>query len=355
MNALRCCAAVLLVATLPHTAAAEASAVDRDTCVNSDNTATPDAAMAACTRLVEALARGELTAPEGAAVHMIRGNLYAVRRDVEHAIADYDRAIALDADRALAFFNRAGALVASGQIDRALADYNRAIELDPMDADAYVGRARVLYQKKDFVAALADYNAALRLTPDDVDALAERGDAHERAGMYDRASDDYSRLIAIEPGNAKAWNNRCWDRAVLGRLDDALGDCNEALRLAPTDPGSTRRLPTMMRRSPATRASRARCTAAAKQSYAPRRTWKAAAPISPQRKRSIRASPPNLPVMGSVSERYCSGSVATESTAPTASLVRGSGPRPSAKARSSTRRPCSSPGRPKFPSMQRGS
>ena len=106
MNALRCCVAALLVAALPHAAAGEASAVDRDACINLDSTATADAAMAACTRLVEALARGELTPQEGAAVHMVRGNLYAVRRDIDRAIADYDRAIALDADRAVAFFNR---------------------------------------------------------------------------------------------------------------------------------------------------------------------------------------------------------------------------------------------------------
>ena len=52
--------------------------------------------------------------------------------------------------------------------------------------------------------------------------------------------------------------------------------------------------------------------------------------------------------------RYCSGSC-SNSTPFILSRVRGSGPRPSAKANSSTRRPCSSPGRPKFPSTQRGS
>jgi tetratricopeptide (TPR) repeat protein len=35
-----------------------------------------------------------------------------------------------------------------------------------------------------------------------------------------------------------AWNNRCWDRALSGRLEDALADCDEALRLAPDDPGT---------------------------------------------------------------------------------------------------------------------
>jgi tetratricopeptide (TPR) repeat protein len=68
--------------------------------------------------------------------------------------------------------------------------------------------------------------------------LAERGDANERAGLYDRAAEDYGRLIDIEPSNAKAWNNRCWDRAVLGRLEEALADCSEALRLAPDDPAT---------------------------------------------------------------------------------------------------------------------
>src|SRR5260370_15735183 len=201
MSTLQSCAFALLLAVstgISATALAQTAQilVDRDSCINSNNAATPEPAIAACTRLLEALARGEISGPEGAAVHVARGNLHAARGDVERAIGDYDRAIMLDPNPAVAFFNRAGALAASGEIDRALADYDRAIELDPMDADAHVGRGRAHYQKKDY-AAIADYDTALRLVPADVEALAERGDAHERAGLYDRAAEDYSRLLVI--------------------------------------------------------------------------------------------------------------------------------------------------------------
>jgi len=57
--------------------------VDRDSCINSNNAATPEPAIAACTRLLEALARGEISGPEGAAVHVARGNLHAVQGDVD--------------------------------------------------------------------------------------------------------------------------------------------------------------------------------------------------------------------------------------------------------------------------------
>ena len=51
---------------------------------------------------------------------------------------------------------------------------------------------------------------------------------------------------------------------------------------------------------------------------------------------------------------YCSGST-SPSLALMVLMVLGSTPRPAAKAMSSKRCPCSSPGSPKFPSMQRGS
>jgi tetratricopeptide (TPR) repeat protein len=233
MNTFRRLAAALLLAVpagISVAVFAQPTAIpaDREACITSGNAATPAAAIAACTRLLEALGPGEIASSEGAAVYIARGNLNAVQGEVDRAIADYDTAITLDPNRAVAFFNRATALMEKGEIDRALFDFEHAIELDPMDADAHVGRGRAYYRKKDYAAALTDYDEALRLVPDNPEALAERGDANERAGLYDSAAEDYGRLIDIEPSNAKAWNNRCWDRAVLGRLEEALADCNEA-------------------------------------------------------------------------------------------------------------------------------
>jgi len=164
MNTLQSCALALLLTGIWTTAVAQRAQIsaDREACNNPKDAAAPEQAIAACARLLEALARGEITGPEGAAVHVARGNLYAVQGDVDRAIGDYDGAIMLDPNRAVAFLNRAAALAASGNIDRALADYDRAIELDPMDADAHMGRGRAHYQKKDYAAAVADYEAARR-------------------------------------------------------------------------------------------------------------------------------------------------------------------------------------------------
>src|SRR5258708_12020164 len=122
MNTLQSCAVALLLLAVPNGISAIALAqtaqisTDRDSCIKSNNAATPEPAIAACTRLLEALARGEISVPEGAAVHVARGNLHAVAGDVERAIGDYDRAIMLDPNRAVAFFNPPALLPPTAQM-----------------------------------------------------------------------------------------------------------------------------------------------------------------------------------------------------------------------------------------------
>jgi tetratricopeptide (TPR) repeat protein len=53
----------------------------------------------------------------------------------------------------------------------------------------------------------------------------------EALRQRDGAIADYGEAIRLTPANAAAWSGRCWSRAIIGELEPALADCNEALRL----------------------------------------------------------------------------------------------------------------------------
>jgi tetratricopeptide (TPR) repeat protein len=50
---------------------------------------------------------------------------------------------------------------------------------------------------------------------------------------YRSAIDVYGQWIRLQPENPTARNGRCWDRAIVGDLEAALTDCDEAIRLKP--------------------------------------------------------------------------------------------------------------------------
>ena len=63
-----------------------------------------------------------------------------------------------------------------------------------------------------------------------------RGNARMMQSDYRGAIDDFNLSLKLGAGNAEALHERCWARAVLNKeLEEALADCNEALRLKPND------------------------------------------------------------------------------------------------------------------------
>ena len=63
-----------------------------------------------------------------------------------------------------------------------------------------------------------------------------RATAYEENKQYDLAISDATAAITLDPTESVLWNARCWNRAILGDLPDAVQDCNRALQLAPEDP-----------------------------------------------------------------------------------------------------------------------
>jgi tetratricopeptide (TPR) repeat protein len=123
----------------------------------------------------------------------------------------------------------------NGELDRAISDYSQAIKLNGRLAVAYNNRGVAYDRKADYERAIHDYDQAIKLKPSS-ETHFNRGNVYLAKSQYDRAIDDFNQAIKLRPDFAPAFDNRCWARAVVGILKQALADCNEALRLMPRNP-----------------------------------------------------------------------------------------------------------------------
>jgi tetratricopeptide (TPR) repeat protein len=133
-----------------------------------------------------------------------------------------------------AFNNRGVAYRLKGDYDSAIQDYGQAIKLNAKFATAHVNRGVAYDNKGEYDRAIQDYDQAIKLKPS-AEAYFNRGNAYLRKGQHDHAIDDYNQALKLKPEFASAFDNRCWARAVVGILRQALADCNEALRLVPNN------------------------------------------------------------------------------------------------------------------------
>jgi tetratricopeptide (TPR) repeat protein len=130
------------------------------------------------------------------------------------------------------FSNRALAYRQKGDLDRAVQDYGQAIKLNGKLASIYNNRGVAYDRKGEFDRAIQDYEQAIKLKPSP-EAFFNRGNAHLAKAQYDHAIDDYNQAIRLKADFGPAYDNRCWARAVVGILKQALADCSIALRLMP--------------------------------------------------------------------------------------------------------------------------
>jgi tetratricopeptide (TPR) repeat protein/predicted aspartyl protease len=167
-----------------------------------------------------------------------RGAAFAARHDFEHAIADLTRACELAPGEASYFYQRALAHWGNSQPDPAMADFDQALKLKPDDLPSLVARADLHVRRKENPAAIADLDAAARVAPKEADVRLRLADLYLFAGQFASAVAQSSLWIdnhgREEVQMPRARNLRCWSRALWGQeLDQALNDCDVALRLRP--------------------------------------------------------------------------------------------------------------------------
>ncbi len=168
-----------------------------------------------------------------------RGAASAARKDYVHAIDDLNRACELAPTEASYFYQRGMVHWNNHEPDLARADLDQALKLKPEDPSALIARARLgvrLHEPEETLAA--QRAAADRVLPKDSDDRRLLGELYADAGQFGAAVLQYSKWIETHQREnvtmASALNSRCWARARWGReLDEALADCNSALKLRP--------------------------------------------------------------------------------------------------------------------------
>lgn len=184
----------------------------------------------------------DTTQPTDADGFARRGAAFAARRDFPNALSDLSRAIALAPTDPAYLYARASAYRANRQISLARADLDAAIALRPDYVEALIDRAVIYLTIGDRTAGLADLRVAARAAPDGGNWHMALAELYVRADSYDQAVSQYGQWLAKhgpqDSRYSQALNGRCWARAMLGReLDQALVDCNTAVRGAPDAAG----------------------------------------------------------------------------------------------------------------------
>lgn len=208
-----------------------------------------DTVVGACTRLIRS---GTLNTRDLAEAFDRRGVAYDNLRQYEAAIADYNEALRLDPDNGNALNNRGVVFKHQKRYALAIADFTNAIGKLGLDPLPYANRARTYWETGKLEQAETDFAQAITTGGSyDIgnynsraDVLAEMGRHADAIVQLGEVVDRFHRqkLDGVHIGKsnkdayAVAFNDRCFERGIVGDLRGALADCAESLSLRADDP-----------------------------------------------------------------------------------------------------------------------
>lgn len=178
-----------------------------------------------------------------------RAEIYIKQTNYKLAIADLTAAINIMKDANNVYIaKRAKVYCLMGEYKKAIEDYNSAIIYNENWAGTIIDRGDVYFKIGDYVKALADYNTALNFGSF-TSALIGRANIYSHFGLTDSAIADYTNAIEgceeafklnsslFMPRYATVCAQAYYLRGKLyyeqGKYENALSDCNEAIKLKP--------------------------------------------------------------------------------------------------------------------------
>ncbi len=202
--------------------------------------------------------------------YLKQGYTYITNGNVQAAFESYNKALSINSNYADAYYGRGYAQHDLGHYQEAIEDYSQAIHINPNHGDAHLNRgftrsvigdtqgavkdaekAAEIFLKqsdidrynraKDFIAhnkALkAVYGESLNMQAQlqlEAEQLYSTGNIFASSGNFQQALNSYDQAIALDKSNPMYFNNRASTLKRLGRMQDALAQYHELVKLHPS-------------------------------------------------------------------------------------------------------------------------
>jgi tetratricopeptide (TPR) repeat protein len=206
------------------------AATDIETC--RDNQADAAARLTACNA---AIADDKVTGRPKAFATWYIGDSLLRKRDHDGALALFNKALELDPDNAAVLNSRGLAYSNKGDEEHALADYDLALQKRPNFPSPYNNRGLIFLRRGELQRAYDEINIALSLNTgaNRYTNLLNLGRVQTLRKQYESALTYFAEGKPLNPGGWQIPGYRCITYTEMGRLDEALADCNEVLAQHP--------------------------------------------------------------------------------------------------------------------------
>ena len=147
----------------------------------------------------------------------------------------YKRALKHDVNNARVNANLGVLYESQGRFDLAERHLRQAIHVESENANFRNNLGVVLYRVGDYEGAMAEFNRTLRYDPTRLDAHTNRGLIHTRWGRFEEAESSFRAVLSLDPNNALAHYNLGLVYEETDRLQGALDEYYEFIRVGGAD------------------------------------------------------------------------------------------------------------------------
>ncbi len=165
---------------------------------------------------------------------------------LQDALDAIRRALEVNPDYVTAWNNHGLISMRMQDYESAVQAFSKTIELAPLDGRWYVHRQVALRELGRFTEAardqrrvewtrsVADATQELQRRPNDAQRWVTRGELLLEGDLHEAAIRDFTQALNLQPDNVQALNGRARAYTAVGRLQEALDDCEQSIVIEAT-------------------------------------------------------------------------------------------------------------------------